>query len=443
MQGTPPSKAASGAGLRLAKPERKQMGMMWGCLDDWVEEDHPVRTVALVVARLDLSGFYAKVKAAEGGVGRDATDPALLVSLWLYGCIRGIGSARELARRCSESAPFKWLCGGVGVNHRLLSEFRVKHAGELDDLFTQVLASLVEQGLVKVSRISQDGLRVRASAGSGSFRRERRLEELLEKARAHVAELRRQLDDPKYAAAVGARKAAARKRAAAQKVDRLEKALEQLPQLKQKREKAAKRKGGREGKKIRDTEPRVSSTDPEARVMRMPNGGFNPAYNVQLAADTHSRAVVGVEVSNEGSDSSGLSEPMRKQVEDRTGGKVEQHLLDGGYLKTQDLERASEQGVELFVPPHTAINPQNRGKELEPRPNDSPAVQQWKTRMSSEEGKAIYKQRAATSETINADVRCFRGLVQMTVRGLKKGRCVALWCGLAYNLMHFGAALCA
>ena len=442
-QGETLSRAASGAGLRLAKPERKQMGMLWGCLDDWVEEDHPVRTVALVVARLDLSGFYAKIKAAEGGVGRDATDPALLVSLWLYGCIRGIGSARELARRCSESAPFKWLCGGVGVNHRLLSEFRVKHAGELDDLFTQVLASLVEQGLVKVSRISQDGLRVRASAGSGSFRREQRLEELLEKARAHVAELRRQLDDPRYAAVVGARKAAARKRAAAEKVDRLEKALEQLPQLKQKREKAAKRKGGREGKKIRDTEPRVSSTDPEARVMKMPNGGFNPAYNVQLAADTHSRAVVGVEVGNQGSDSSGLSGPMRKQVEDRTGGKVEQHLLDGGYLKTEDLERAAGEGVELFVPPHTAIDPKNRGRELEPRPTDSPAVLAWKKRMSGEEGKAIYKQRAATSETVNADVRCFRGLVQLTVRGLKKGRCVALWCGLAYNLMHFGAALCA
>jgi transposase len=437
------SSAASVAGLRLRKPERKQMGMLWGCPDDLVDEDHQVRTVALVVARLDLSGYYAKIKASEGGVGRDATDPALLVSLWLYGCIRGIGSARELARRCLESAPFKWLCGGVGVNHRLLSEFRVKHAEALDDLFTQVLASLVEQGLVKVGRISQDGLRVRASAGSGSFRRERRLEELLEKARAHVAELRRQLDDPQYAAAVGAGKAAARKRAAAEKVDRLEKALEQLPRLKQKREKAAERKGGKEGKKIRDTEPRVSSTDPEARVMKMPNGGFNPAYNVQLAADTHGRAVVGVEVSNEGSDSSGLSEPMRKQVEARTGRDVEQHLMDGGYLKSEDLERAGEEGVELFVPPHRAINPKNRGKELEPRPTDSPAALEWKKRMSSEEGKKIYKERAATSETVNADVRCFRGLVQLTVRGLKKGRCVALWCGLAYNLMHFGAALCA
>jgi transposase len=417
------------------------MEMRWSCLDDLVGENHQVRTVAQVVARLDLSGFYAKIKSSEGGVGRDATDPALLVSLWLYACIRGIGSAREVARQCEESNAFRWLCGGVGVNHRMLSEFRVRHADLLDDLFTQVLAGLARMGLVKVRRVSQDGLRVRASAGSGSFRREQTLEKLLEEARAHVAELRRQMDHPQYAAAVGARKAAARKRAAQDRVRRLEKALGQMPDLKQKREKAARRKGGKEGKKIRDKEPRVSSTDPEARVMKMPNGGFNPAYNVQLAADTDSRAIVAVDVTNEGSDSAGLSGPLRKEAERRTGGKVEQHLMDGGYLKTEDLEKAAGEGVELFVPPHTAIDPGNRGKELQPRAGDSPAVLGWKKRMGSDEGKEIYKERAATSETINADLRCFRGLVQLTVRGLNKGRCVALWCSLAYNLMHFGAAL--
>jgi hypothetical protein len=148
-----------------------------------------------------------------------------------------------------------------------------------------------------------------------------------------------------------------------------------------------------------------------------------------------------VEVSNEGSDSANLSEPMRRQVEQRSGGKVAQHLLDGGYLKTQDLEQANELGVQLFVPPHTAINASNHGKELQIRPGDSPAVADWKQRMASEEGKQIYKERASTSETVNADLRSFRGLVQLTVRGLKKARCVALWSALANNMMHFGTAL--
>jgi hypothetical protein len=177
------------------------------------------------------------------------------------------------------------------------------------------------------------------------------------------------------------------------------------------------------------------------RVMKMANGGFNPAVNVQLATDTESRAILAVEVSNEGSDSAGLSEPMRQQVEQRTGGKVEQHLVDGGYLCTEDIVQAHQQGVELFVPPKPARNPQNRGRELEPKPGDSDAVRAWKQRMASAEGQKIYKDRAATSETVNADLRTYRGLVPLTVRGLEKITCVALWCALAHNLMHFGKAL--
>jgi hypothetical protein len=175
--------------------------------------------------------------------------------------------------------------------------------------------------------------------------------------------------------------------------------------------------------------------------MKMPNGGFNPAVNVQLAADPRSRAIVGVEVTNEGSDNAGLSEPMRQQVEQRTGGKVEQHLIDGGYLRTQDIEQAHARGVELLVPPKPARHAGNRGRELEPKPGDTGAVLAWKRRMASEEGKEIYKERAATSETVNADLRTYRGLSQIPVRGLEKIRSVALWCALAYNLMHFATAL--
>jgi hypothetical protein len=175
--------------------------------------------------------------------------------------------------------------------------------------------------------------------------------------------------------------------------------------------------------------------------MKMPNGGYNPAVNVQLATDTASRAIVGVEVSHEGSDWAGLSASMRQQVEERTAGKVEEHLLDGGYLRTQDIEEAHQQGVALFVPPKPARNAEKRGRELEPKPGDSEAVQAWKQRMKSEEGKQVYKQRAATSETVNAELRSWRGLGRITVRGLAKARCIALWCALAYNVMHFATAL--
>ena len=412
------------------------------CPDDWVPAGHGVRTVADVVAKLDLTAFQEAIRAREGVAGRDATDPELLVALWLYACIRGIGSARELARRCEESAPFRWLCGGVSVNHRMLSDFRTDHGAALDHLFTQVIASLVDQELVTVSRISQDGLRVRVSAGGASFRREGRLRKLLAESQKHVEELRRQVDEPEKLSAAAAQKKRAQRQAAQDRQRRLEQALAQLPELQQRQAERAERAGhGEYGQKIREKELRVSTTDPEARVMKMANGGYHPAFNVQLAGDPQSRAILGVEVSNQAYDSAGLSEPMREQVERRSGKKVRQQLLDGGYLRKRDIERAYEQGVELFVPPKGARTERNRGRELQAKRTDSAAIRAWKQRMASESGQAIYRQRASTSETINADLRTYRGLTQLTVRGLHKARCVALWCALAYNVMHFATAL--
>jgi transposase len=426
----------------LRKPERQQMGWVPQCPDDLVPAEHEVRTVAAVVEKLDVSAFAEGIEAREGVAGRDATDPALLVALWLYACIRGIGSARELARRCEESLPFRWLCGGVSVNHRMLSEFRTTHEAKLDALFTQVIATLVDKELVAVSRISQDGVRVRVSAGAASFRRGERLRNLLEESAKHIAELKKELEEPEKLAVRAMKKKARQRRAAEQRQQRIEQALAQLPEIEQRQQQRAKRAGqGPYGEKIRSREPRASTSDPEARVMKMPNGGFSPAFNIQLATDVESRAIVGVEVSNQGSDASGLSEPMREQVERRSGKQVRQHLLDGGYLHYKDIERAHEQGVELFVPPKGARKAENRGRELEAKARDSAAVRAWKQRMASAEGQQIYRQRGATSETVNADLRSYRGLTQLTVRGLHKARCVALWCALAYNVMHFARVL--
>ena len=418
------------------------MGWVPQCPDDLIPAEHEARSVAAVVEKLDVSAFAEEIAAREGVAGRDATDPALLVALWLYACIRGIGSARELGRRCEESLPFLWLCGGVSVNHRMLSEFRTAHEKKLDALFTQIIATLVDKGLVVASRISQDGVRVRVSAGSASFHREARLRELLEESKKHVEEVKRQLEEPEKLGMWSLKKRARQRRAAERRQQRIEQALAQLPELAERQQQRAERAGtGPYGEKIRRQELRVSSSDPEARVMKMPNGGYSPAYNIQLATDVESRAIVGVEVSNQGSDARGMSEPMRAQVERRSGQRVRQHLLDGGYLHYEDIERAHQQGVELYVPPKGARLPQNRGRELEPKPRDSVALRAWKQRMASKQGQQIYRQRAATSETVNADLRSYRGLTQLTVRGMHKARCVALWCALAYNVMHFAKAL--
>lgn len=426
---------------RVKGPDRMQVVMRMECDDQLIPRQHQARVIWDVLGKLDLSAFYEPIRARDGVAGREAIDPKLLMALWLYAATRGVGSARELARLCAESRPYRWLCGGVGVNHHTLSDFRVGHAAALDALFTRVIAALVGKGLVKVSRISQDGTRVRACAGAGSFRGEQRLAELLGQAEAHVGELRALLEDPEQSAGLSARRKAARERAARDRRERLEQAAAAMPDLKSKQEEAKKRAGnGAYGKKLAKNQPRVSSTDPEARVMKMPDGGFRPAVNVQLATDVESRAIVGVDVSDRGSDK-GLAEPMRRQVQERTGCKVEGHLMDGGFLVMDEIDRADESGVTVYAPPPKPKDPKEEGKQYEPKPTDSPAQADWRRRMGGDEGKSVYRQRGATSETVNADLKQHRGLVQLTVRGLAKAKCVALLCALAYNLLHFGQVL--
>ena len=422
-------------GLRLRQPNRSQTVLRAECPEDLVPENHPVRVIWTVTGRLDLSAFYTSIRALEGQAGRDATDPRLLVALWLYAATQGVGSARELARLCQEHRAYVWLCGGVSVNYHSLSDFRVGHGPALDALLTQVLAVLLEKELVQVWRISQDGTRVRACVGTSSFRRRDRLKKLHQQACAHVAALRRELEDPALSAQVTARQRSARERAAQEQEKRLEEALAQLPELEQREQQRQVAQG-----KVPDvSQLRVSTTDPQTRVLRMSDGGYRPAVNVQLACDPDSRAIVGVAVCA-GADA-GQSEPLRRQVEERTGRVVKEQLLDGGYLNLQEIEQAAQEDVTLYVPARVPKNPEKRKHPYESRSADSPAVAAWRKLMGSETGQTIYKLRGAISETVNADLKCYRGLQRLSVRGLDKVRCVVLWSALAYNLLHFGTAL--
>lgn len=420
-----PAETQAKAPPRLRQPDRQQMSWDPLCLDDRLAADHPARTVWEVVKRLDLSAFYDTIEARGESPGRPATDPRLLVALWLFAAIDGIGNGRKVARLCEVHDAYRWLCGGVTVNYHTLNDFRVGHEKALDDLFTKVLATLMLHEAVDVKRISQDGTRVRASAGAGSFRRRRRLKELLAEAKAHISALKAQSDEEP---AESARRQAAQERAARERVERLESALAEMAKLEETKAKQ------REGRK---SEPRTSTTDPEARRMRMADGGFAPAYNVQAATDTTSRAIVGIDVTNHGTDH-GEDEPLRQQAERRTGGKVQEHLVDGGYIVLEAIETAAGANVAMFGPlPATGKG----GSVCIWNPKDSPAVAAWRERMRSAEGRTIYKERAATSETVNADLKTHRGLHAFSVRGLGKVRCVVLWSALAYNIMHFSQVL--
>ena len=407
---------------RLRRPDRNQALMQTCWLDEMLATDHQARTIWAVVEKLDLTKFHAPLKARGSDPGRSATDPKLLVALWLYATMEGIGSGREIARLCECHDAFRWLCGGVPVNDHPLNDFRVGHEKALDDLFTQVLAVLTHQGVVTVQRISQDGTKVRANAGAGSFRREGKLRDRLAAAQAHVEAVKQLADD----GTISAVQRAARERAAREREERITAALAELPKIQEDKIRSRDQQSMAKA-------PRASATDPDARVMKMPDNGFRPAYNVQLAVDPGSRAIVGVDVVNARTDTK-EAEPLREQVERRTGQKVEEHLVDGGYVQKDRIEQAEARGTKMYAPvPKARKDP----RAYEVKKTDGPGVAAWRQRMASEEGKGIYSQRGSTVETVNADLKMFRGLSRMVVRGLKRVRCQVLWSALAYNLLHF------
>jgi transposase len=408
---------------RVKCPQRDQIEFRACCWNDLLPEDHQARIVWDYVKSLDLSPLYQRIKAVERHVGRSAIDPRILFALWLYATLRGIGSARELDRRCSVQegeVPFQWICGGVSVNYHTLADFRTSHVELLDQTLTTSVAVLMQEGLVTLDRVAQDGMKVRASAGAASFRRRTTLEEHLAQAQEQIEALKAELDaDP---AAANRRQQAARERAARERAERLQKALEQLSEVEAKKRSNEKEKA------------RASTTDPEARVMKMADGGYRPAYNVQLGTDTATQIISGVDVINSGGDQ-GKMAPMVDQHEERYEKAPEEMLVDGGFAKKDDITRVSppEGKTTVYAPVQKAkkdgVDPHT------PREKDSPAVAEWRMRMATDEAKVIYRERAATAECVNAIARN-RGLQQFRVRGSPKVKAVVLWYVLAHNLMR-------
>lgn len=409
---------------RLVLPNRQQIELRAVDLDGTLPQDHRARIVWDYAERVDMALLYDKMVAVEGASGRPTTDPRVLVALWIFATVEGIGSARAVDRLCGRDDAFRWICGGVPTNYHTLADFRVNHSEFLDKILTDGVAALMAEGLVTLERVAQDGVRVRASAGAASFRRVPTLEECLAQAKEQVEALRKELDEDPSGSSH--RVQAARERAARERHDRVSAALAQA-------------------KKLQETKPekeketvRASTTDAEARVMKMGDGGFRPAFNGQFATDTATQVILGVDACNSGSDL-GQMEPMAEQIENRYGQRPGEHLVDGGYTKHSDIEKAAEAGTTVYAPVPKARKPKDEDKAQRdphtPLPGDSKAVADWRERMATPEAKEIYKQRAATAECVNALARN-RGLRQFMVRGLAKVKAVMLWMALAHNLMR-------
>jgi len=369
------------------------------------------------VESLDLSAFYAHVKVCDGQPGTPAIDPKILIALWLYAISQGVTSAREIDELRVAHIAYMWICGGVRLNYHTISDFRTDHEAGLDELMIQVVRQLAAAGVVDLGTQGQDGMRVRASAGAASFRREPTLEKVLLEAEARAAEVEKagQAEDDQRTA----KQRAAQERAVRERVARLEAALAEMP-------------AARAAKKADEQDKaRVSSTDAEARVMKMGDGGYRPAYNWQFSVELSHLVITGVEVVNIGSDKAQM-EPMVSQVVKRTGQLPHNWLVDGGFVKFTAIEVLAVLGIAVFGP---VPEPKDEKRDrYAPSPSDSAVIAEWRQRMGTEEGKAIYKQRSLV-ELPNAQSRSRYGVQQVRVRGRRKVRCVALWVAIAHDLL--------
>lgn len=478
--------------VRLKPVNRQQMVLRAVEVEKLVPEDHEVRAIWEFVGQLDLSRYYEDIKAEEGEAGCSAFNPQVLISVWLYAYSKGVGSGREVSRLTEEDGAYQWITGLKGINHHTLSDFRVKHKEGLDELFVEALGVMSAEGLVTLERVMHDGSKVKACAGGDTFRREETLRAHLEAAREQVE----RMGDPRTAEEMSPRVAKARQRAAREKQQRLEKALEELEEIRAS-------KSGQEDKK----KARASTSDPEARIMKQSDGGYAPSYNVQITTDAKEKVIVGATVSQCGSDYGELV-PAMENVEETMGCTPEQAVVDGGFISRENILAMEGKKIDLIGPmgdgTEKSLGQLNRrgvdeafrpeafhydegsntytcpagkvlktdGKEEQPgrinyryraqgvdcracrfrkkccpqsgtrgrcirRAVEDPVVVAHMEKMQTKEAKQIYRQRGEVAEFPNAWIKDKIGLRQFRLRGLTKVGIEVLWACLTYNIKQW------
>ena len=470
---------------RYEEIDREQLCWRPIDIERLIGADHPARAVWEFIGRLDLSAYQEEVRAVEGKAGRPGWAPRLLISLWVYAYSKGVGSARAIEELCEWEPAYQWLTGSTVINAHTLSDFRVKHDPALNGLFVQTLGLLSADGLITLERVMQDGTKIRAKAASDSFRRQERVEQSLREAQAQVAALEAQSEEE-----TSRRMAKARQRAARERQERLEQALQEFDQLE---------------KEDKDKEQRrVSTSDPEARVMKQPGGGYAPSYNVQIDTDANNGVVVAVGVVQAGNDFEQL-EPGIDRVQDHLKETPKEVVTDGGYVSKDTIVAMKQRAIEYIAPcvdeagkgqssydqrgvsaeyqssqfvydaqtnsylcpqgkilsyegkeqRHLQVSYRYRAQRLDcercpmksqccagnrvvgrsvHRSEELAEVAEFRQKMQSQRAREIYKTRAQVAETPNLWIKAKFGLRQFSVRGLAKVGMEALWACLTYNI---------
>lgn len=475
---------------RLKRANRSQLIFRTIHIDKLVEEDHPIRAILSFLERMDLNAFYQDIEVQEGAAGRSATDPQILIAIWIYAYSQGVSSARQIERLCEYHPAYQWLTGMEIINHHTLSDFRIKHSRALDTLFTEVLGILSAENLITLERVMHDGTKIKAQAGKDSFQKEDRIQAHLKMARDHIA----LMQDPREEAPKTHK---TQERLLREKEERLESALRQL-------------------QKIRAVKPtdeakqqaRVSMTDPESRIMKQPNGGFDSSYNVQISTDAHAGIIVGIDPSQDGYDYDQLTKAVER-VEENMKQPPRYMVADGGFTSRKNIIAMSQKGIDFIGPctydPAERSSIQSQKRRIDPafykdhfkyQPNNDTflcpagkvlkyyskqtdptttvyryqasskdcqacsfkdkccpknpgkgrcvsrteyvaAITNFVSKMKTTEAKAIYRQRAPVAEFTNAWIKEKLGLRQFRLRGLVKVRMECLWASITYNIQQW------
>jgi len=418
---------------RVIRADRSQTRWDFIDLEAMLPCDHRARIVWGFVETLDLSDLYAAIKSREGEAGRPAADPAVLLALWLYATVEGIGSARALDRLTARDLAYRWIAGGVPLNYHGLADFRVGHIAVLDRLLTESVTALINEGLVSLADIAVDGTKVRANASKESFKTGTKLMQIEAEVAARLAALKAEIDrDPE---ASSRRQRAARERAARDVKERAGRARKALEQIQAEKAERAKRHAKDEAKK---SEAKASLSDPEARNMRFADGAIRPAYNAQIAAAPKEGVIVSVDMTDRRNDA-GLAAPMVDDVVRRYGEAPQRLLVDTNYATAEDIAALAEHAagpVMVYAPPPTErddVTPEALRNRKSKRAREPQSVKDWRSRMASEAGKKFYGLRKLI-ERINAHCKN-HGFGFLMVRGLIKAQSVALLHALANNLM--------
>jgi len=415
---------------RLKHAVRNQVEMIMKSLDELLPKEHLARDVWQYVEKLDVSVALRKIKSVEGNAGRPAIDPKILLAIWLFGTLKGIGSSRVIEQYCNEHDAFKWLCGGVKVNYHTISDFRSFQGQQLDELLTQSVAVLARTKVISLEAVSQDGMRVRTCAGGSSFKREETLLFNLELAKMLVADLKEEAE--KNPGACKTRTESAQQRSAEEKLKNISSALEELKEIRKNKIQSGEKEQRTVKKEVLER-TRASMTDPEARIMKMADGGFRPAYNVQFATTNTGKVIVGVDVTKSGSDQK-QTIGMMEQVIKRHGILPCKWLQDGGYNNKEELDKVGKKYKDCKIYMPVKETQKNKGNLHVRQSGDSEVLGEWRERMGTEEAKKIYQKRAETAEYANAQARN-HGMQQFSVKGVAKVTNVALLFAVVHNMM--------